>query len=81
MSDVVKTAEEVSALVRGPTGTAVCNPHSPSVLLLRAAGGSLKPLFLLAFQKLNTNKDFSCQNLLFSQACPRFIVTPAPKVG
>jgi len=41
-----------------------------------AAGGSLmKPLFLLDFQKLNTSKDSSSQNWLFSQACPRFIET------
>ena len=35
-----------------------------------AAGGSLKRSFLLAFQKLSTNKDFGSQNWLLFQACP-----------
>ena len=40
----------------------------------RAVGGSLKPLVLLAFQKLNPNEGFkAAKKWLFSQACPRFI--------
>ena len=38
-----------------------------------AAGGFLKPLFFLAFQRLNENMDFGSQNWLLSQACPRYI--------
>jgi len=38
----------------------------------------LNRLFLLAFQKLNTNKDFGSQNWLLAQACPRFIFGVCP---
>ena len=40
-----------------------------------ATGGSIKRLVLLAFQKLNTNKDFGSPNWLLS--CPRFIPKPS----
>ena len=38
-----------------------------------AAGGSLKPVCLLAFHKLSANEGFHCQNSLFSQTCPHFV--------